>query len=155
VYWDDLTIEYSACPPHAGWSVAGSYVWQSYTYLLVSGSATAYTPLITAPTRALTYVANFTGVGAYAVFDSSLNVIFGVSASGSSFTALCGGGCTPLSSLPAARYVELRPLNGLGDIIRDQYGAVLARYGYRYTTTPQYVGFRGGFLRVYNATAFG
>jgi hypothetical protein len=156
VYWDDLTIQYSACPPPAGWSTAGSYVWQSYNYLLVSGSATAYMPLITAPTRALTYVANFTGVGTYAVLDSSLNVIFGVSASGSSFTALCGGGSTPLGSLPAARYVELRPLNGLGDvIIRDQYGAILARYGCRYTTTPQYVGFSGGLLRVYNVTALG
>jgi hypothetical protein len=156
VYWDDLTIEYSACPPPTGWSAAGSYVWQSYNYLLVTGSATAYMPLITAPTRALTYVANFTGVGTYAVFDSSLNVIFGVSASGSSFTALCGGGSTPLGSLPAARYVELRPLNGFGDvIIRDQYGAVLARYGCRYTITPQYVGFRGGLLRVYQIEAWG
>jgi hypothetical protein len=156
VYWDDLTIQYSACPPPAGWSTAGSYVWQSYNYLLVTGSATAYMPLITAPTRALTYVANFSGVGAYAVFDSSLGVIFGVSASGGSFTALCGGGSTPLGSLPAARYVELRPLNGLGDvIIRDQYGAILARYGCRYTPTPQYVGFRGGLLKVYSVEAWG
>jgi hypothetical protein len=156
VFWDDLTIQYSACPPPAGWSVAGSYVWQSYTYLLVSGSATAYMPLIAAPTRALTYVANFTGVGTYAVFDSSLGVIFGVSVSGSSFTAFCGGGSTPLGSLPAARWVELRPLNGFGDvIIRDQYGAILARYGCRYTAAPQYVGFRGGVLRVYNVTALG
>jgi len=153
VYWDDLTIEYSGCPPPDGWSTAGSYVWQSNNYLLVSGSATAYMPLVA---NALTYVANFTGVGTYAVLDSSLNVIFGVSASGSSFTALCGGGSTPLGSLPAAMYVELRPLNGLGDIIvRDQYGAILARYGCRYTTTPQYVGFSGGFLRVYNVTALG
>jgi hypothetical protein len=136
--------------------VAGSYVWQSYTYLLVSGSAAAYRPLITAPTRALTYVANFTGVGTYAVFDSSLGVIFGVSVSGSLFTALCGGGSTPLGSLPAARYVELRPLNGFGDvIIRDQYGTVLARYGCRYTAAPQYVGFRGGLLRVYSVEAWG
>jgi hypothetical protein len=156
VFWDDLTIEYSACPPPAGWSAAGSYVWQSNNYLLVTGSATAYRALVTAPTRALTYVANFTGVGTYAVLDSSLNVIFGVSASGNSFTALCGGGSTSLGSLPAARYVELRPLNNFGDIIvRDQYGAVLARYGCRYTATPQYVGFRGGLLRVYNVTAFG
>jgi len=156
LFWDDLTIQYSACPPPAGWSAAGSYVWQSYNYLLVSGSATAYMLLITAPTRALTYVANFSGVGTYAVFDSSLGVIFGVSASGSSFTALCGGGSTPLGSLPAARYVELRPLSGLGDIIiRDQYGTILARYGCRYTAAPQYVGFRGGLLRVYNVTAFG
>jgi len=52
--------------------------------------------------------------------------------------------------------VELRLLNGLGDIIiRDQYGAILARYGCRYTAAPQYVGFRGGFSRVYNVTALG
>ena len=153
VYWDDLTVQYSACPPPAGWSAAGSYVWQSYNYLLVTGSATAYRTLVP---NALTYVTNFTGVGTYAVFDSSLGVIFGVSASGNSFTALCGGGSTPLGSLPAARYVELRPLNGLGDIIiRDQYGAILARYGCRYTAAPQYVGFRGGPLRVYSVEAWG
>ncbi len=75
VYWDNLTLQYSACPPPAGWSTAGNYVWQSYTYLLVSGSAAAYMLLITAPTRALTYVANLSGVGTYAVFDSSLGVI--------------------------------------------------------------------------------
>jgi hypothetical protein len=153
VFWDDLTIEYSACPPPAGWSVDGRYVWQSYNYLLVTGSAAAYMPLVA---NALTYVANFTGVGTYAVFDSSLNVIFGVSVSGSSFTALCRGASVPLGSLPAARYVELRPLNGLGDIIiRDQYGAMLARYGCRYTATPQYVGFRGGVLRVHSVEAWG
>jgi hypothetical protein len=156
VFWDDLSIQYSACSPPTGWSTAGSYVWQSYDYLLVTGSATAYMPLITVPIRALTYVANFSGVGTYAIFDSLLNVIFGVYLSGGRFTALCGGASTSLGSLPAAMYVELRPLNGLGDvIIRDQYGAILARYGCRYTTTPQYVGFRGGFLRVYNVTAFG
>jgi hypothetical protein len=103
VYWDDLTIEYSTCPPPSGWSAAGNYVWQSYNYLLVSGPAAAYMPPITAPTRALTYVANFTGVGTYAVFDSSLGVIFGVSIDGTSFTALCGGGSASLGSLPAAR----------------------------------------------------
>jgi hypothetical protein len=153
VYWDDLTIQYSACPPPTGWSAAGSYVWQSYNYLLVSGSAAAYRGLVGG---VLTYVANFSGVGTYAVFDSSLGVIFGVSVSGSSFTAFCGGSSTPLGSLPAARWAELRPLNGLGDvIIRDQYGAILARYGCRYTAAPQYVGFRGGLLRVYNVTALG
>jgi len=156
VYWDDLTIRYSACPPPAGWSVAGSYVWQSYNYLLVSGSATAYMPLITAPTRALTYVANFSGVGTYAVFDSSLNVIFGVSVSGSSFTALCRGASVPLGSLPSARWVELRPLNGFGDvIIRDRYGTILARHSCRYVFTPRYVGFSGGLLRVYRVEAWG
>jgi hypothetical protein len=149
VYWDDLTIEYSTCPPPSGWSVGGRYVWQSYNYLVVNGSV-AYMPLVP---NALTYAASFSGVGTYAVFDSSLGVVFGVSVSGSSFTALCGGGSTPLGSLPAARWVELRPLGGFGDvIIRDQHGAILARYGCRYTATPQYVGFRGGLLRVYNVT---
>jgi hypothetical protein len=85
-----------------------------------------------------------------------LNVIFGVYLSGSSFTALCGGSSTPLGSLPAARGVELRLLNGLGDvIIRDQYDAILARHSYRYTAAPQYVGFRGGLLRVYSVEAWG
>jgi hypothetical protein len=153
VFWDDLTIQYSACPPPAGWSVAGNYVWQSYNYLLVFSSAAAYRALMA---DALTYVANFSGVGTYAVFDSSLGVIFGVYLSGSLFTAFCGGSSTPLGSLPAARYVELRPLSNFGDvIIRDQYGAILARYGCRYTAAPQYVGFRGGVLRVYNVTALG
>ncbi|MGC9051163.1 hypothetical protein, partial [Pyrobaculum sp.] len=35
VYWDDLTVTYSACPPPAGWSSLG-YVWQSYSYLLAT-----------------------------------------------------------------------------------------------------------------------
>jgi hypothetical protein len=108
-------------------------VWQSYNYLLVTGSAKAYMTLVN---NALTYVANFSGVGTYAVFDSSLNVVFGVAVSSTSFVALCGGVSTPLSSLPAAMYVELRPLNNFGDIIiRDQYGAILARYGCRYIDT--------------------
>jgi hypothetical protein len=153
VYWDDLTVQYSACDPPGGWSTDGKYVWQSYNYLLVTGSATAYRQLVE---NALTYVANFSGVGTYAVFDSGLNVIFGVSASGSSFTALCGSTAVSLGSLPAAAWVELRPLNGLGDIIiRDQYGSVLARHGCQYAAAPQYVGFRGGLLRVYNITALG
>ncbi len=100
-------------------------------------------------------MANFTGVGTYAVFDSSLGVIFGVSASGSSFTALCRDASVLLGSLLAARYIELRPLNGLGDvIIRGQYGAILARYGCRYTAAPRYVGFRDGLLRVYSVVCF-
>jgi hypothetical protein len=101
-------------------------------------------------------VANFTGVGTYAVFDSSLNVIFGISVNGSSFTALCRGASTLLGFLPAARYVELRPLSGLGDIIiRDQHGEILARHSCRYMVAPQYVGFRGGPLRVYRVEAWG
>jgi hypothetical protein len=122
-------------------------------HFMVAGSPTAYRKLVA---KALIYVADFTGVGTYAVFGSLLNVVFGVSASGGQFTALCGGGSTPLGSLPAAMYVELRPLNGFGDvIIRDQYGAILARYGCRYTAAPQYVGFRGGLLRVYSVEAWG
>jgi hypothetical protein len=118
-------------------------------------SVMAYMPLITAPTRALTYVANFSGVGVYVVFDSSLGVIFGVYLGGGRFTALCGGSSTPLGSLLAAMYVELRPLSGLGNvIIKDQYGAILARYGCRYTAAPQYVGFRSGLLRVYSVVCF-
>jgi hypothetical protein len=50
-------------------------------------------------------------------FDSLLGVIFGVYLSGGRFTALCGGVSTPLGFLPAARWVELRPLDGLGDVI--------------------------------------
>ncbi|MCC6019913.1 MAG: hypothetical protein LM577_00880 [Thermoproteaceae archaeon] len=153
IYWDDLTVQYSACPPPGGWGASGKYVWQSYGYLLVSGSAAAYRTLVA---NALTYVANFSGLGTYAVFDSSLSPIFGVSVNGSSFTALCGPSSVPLGSLPSAVWVELRPLNGLGDvIIRDQYGSVLARHGCRYAAAPQYVGFRGGLLRVYNITALG
>ncbi len=49
VYWDDLTIEYSACLPPAGWSTAGEYVWQSYNYLLVTGSAAAIGRLCQTP----------------------------------------------------------------------------------------------------------
>ncbi len=152
IYWDGLTEQYGVCPPPGGWVARGRCIRHSNKYLLVAGSAAAYgTPVA----NALTYVANFSGVGTYAVFDSSLNVIFGVSASGNSFTALCGGSSTPLGSLPAARWVELRPLSGLGDIIiRDQYGAILARYGCRCTAAPQYVGFRGGLLRVYSVEAW-
>nr|WP_287069291.1 hypothetical protein [Pyrobaculum sp.] len=58
-----------------------------------------------------------------------------------------------------AKYVELRPLNGFGDvIIRDQSGAVLARYGCTYSTTPQYVGYKtnaGQILKAYSIEAWG
>lgn len=120
---------------------------------MVAGSPTAYRKLVA---KALIYMANFTGVGTYAVFDSLLNVVFGVSASGGRFTALCGSSSAPLGSLPATMYVELRPLSNFGDlIIRHQYGAILVRYGCRYTATPQYVGFSGGLLRVYQVEAWG
>jgi len=52
--------------------------------------------------------------------------------------------------------VELRPLNGFGDvIIRDRYGTILARHSCRYVFTPRYVGFSGGLLRVYRVEAWG
>jgi hypothetical protein len=78
-------------------------------------------------------------------------VIFGVS-----FTALCRGASAPLGSLPAARWVELRPLSNFGDIIiRDRYGTILARHSCRYVVTPRYVGFSGGLLRVHSVEAWG
>ena len=155
VYWDDLTVTYSACPLPAGWSASGKYAWQSYSYLLVTGTAAAYTPLVSG---GLTYISNFTGTGLYAVFDSSLSPIFGVYKS-SSFSAYCLGSYAALGSLPAAAVVELRPLSGLGDIIvRDQYGNILARYGCRYAATPAYVGYKtqvGEYLRAYKLEVWG
>ncbi|MGK0550006.1 MAG: hypothetical protein ABWU84_10335, partial [Pyrobaculum sp.] len=96
--YDDLTATYSACGLPAGWGASGKYAWQSYNYLLVTGTATAYTQLVSG---GLTYISNFTGSGLYAVFDSSLSPIFGVYKSGSSFSALCGFS-TPLGVFPAA-----------------------------------------------------
>lgn len=154
VYWDNLQLQYSACPLPAGWSVSGAYAWQSYNYLLASGSVAVYMGLVAG---GLTYVSNFTGVGAYVVFDSSLTPIFGVSISGSGFSALCGSSAVSLGSLPSARWVELRPLSGLGDIIvRDQYGNILARYGCPYAAVPQYIGYKTtNTLKIYNITALG
>ncbi|WP_258871758.1 hypothetical protein [Pyrobaculum aerophilum] len=156
VFWDDLTITYSACGLPSGWSASGKYAWQSNNYLLATGSVVVYRGLVP---NALTYLSNFTGVGAFAVFDSSFNVIFGVFKTGSSFSALCGPSAVALGTLPAAKYVELRPLNGFGDvIIRDQSGAVLARYGCTYSTTPQYVGYKtdaGQILKAYSIETWG
>ncbi|MEM3834464.1 hypothetical protein [Pyrobaculum sp.] len=155
VFWDDLTVTYSACGLPAGWGLQGNYAWQSYNYLLVTGTATAYTSLVSG---GLTYISNFTGSGLYAVFDSSLSPIFGLYKAGSSFSALCGFS-TPLGSLPAAAVMELRPLSGFGDvIIRDSYGNILARYGCHYTATPAYVGYRaqtGEYLRAYRLEVWG
>jgi len=120
---------------------------------LATGSAVVYRPLVDG---ALTYVSNFSSVGVYAVFDPSLNPVFGVEVNGSSFTALCGSATASLGSLPSAKWVELRPLSGFGDIIiRDQSGNILARYGCYYTATPQYVSFRGGLMKVYRVEAWG
>ncbi|AET31657.1 hypothetical protein [Pyrobaculum ferrireducens] len=155
VFWDDLTVTYSACPPPAGWSSLG-YVWQSYGCLLATAGGVGYAALVP---NALTYVANFTGVGTYAVFDSALNVVFGVYRGASGFSAVCGSALYALGPLPAARYVELRPLGGFGDvIIRDANGNILARYGCSYTTTPTYIGVKteaGEAIKLYTLEAWG
>ncbi|AET33167.1 hypothetical protein P186_1757 [Pyrobaculum ferrireducens] len=155
VFWDDLTVAYSACPPPSGWYSRG-YVWQSYGYLLATAGGVGYAALVP---NALTYVANFTGVGTYAVFDSALNVVFGVYRGASGFSAVCGSALYALGAFPAARYVELRPLGGLGDVvIRDANGNILARYGCSYTTTPTYIGVKTGAgeaIKLYTLEAWG
>ncbi|MEM4492520.1 MAG: hypothetical protein QXJ71_02005, partial [Pyrobaculum sp.] len=98
VFWDDLTVTYSACGLPAGWGASGRYAWQSYGYLLVTGNAVVNTSLVSG---GLTYISNFTGSGLYAVFDPLLSPIFGVYKSGSSFSAYCLGSSTPLGVFPA------------------------------------------------------
>jgi len=83
IYWDGLTEQYGVCPPPGRWVASGRCIRHSDKCQLVAGSAAALVA------NALTYVANFTGVGTYAVFDSSLGVIFGISATGYMFMALC------------------------------------------------------------------
>lgn len=154
-YFANMTFAATTCSLPSGWYSQGSV--QIYpSYLQLSGSAVAYMPLIQG---ALTYVANFTGSGTYAVFTQSLTPIFGASISGSTFSAICGSSTAQLGSYPSAAYVELRPLNGFGDIIiRDSYGNILARYGCYFAATPYYVGFQtqtGQQLRVYDIAAWG
>jgi len=135
VYWDDLTVRYSACPPPGGWSGSG-YAWASYDYLLVTAGGTAYTPLVSG---ALTYVANFTGKGKYVALTPSLGEAFGLYLRGSS------AGCVYGFYSPLSRWVELRPLAALGDVIaRDSTGGVLARFGCSAPPSAQYIGFRAG-----------
>jgi len=152
-YFANITLAPSTCPLPSGWYSQGS-VQVGQGYLLLSGSSAAYMPLVQG---ALTYIANFTGSGTYAVFAQSLTPIFGISISGSAFSAICGGFTAGLGSYPNAAWVELRPLNGFGDIIvRDQYGNILARYGCYFSGSPAYVGFSTkSTLRVYNVTALG
>ncbi|MGC9118031.1 MAG: hypothetical protein ACP5I3_03450, partial [Thermoproteus sp.] len=154
-YFANMTFAATTCSLPSGWYSQGSV--QIYpSYLQLSGSAVAYMPLIQG---ALTYVANFTGSGTYAVFTQSLTPIFGASISGSTFSAICGSSTAQLGSYSSAAYVELRPLNGFGDIIiRDSYGNILARYGCYFAATPYYVGFQtqtGQQLRVYDIAAWG
>ncbi|MEM1804348.1 MAG: hypothetical protein QXR80_07610, partial [Desulfurococcaceae archaeon] len=150
VYWDDFSIQFSRCPPPGGWSAQG-YVWQSYNYLLVTGGL-AYVPLVQG---GLVYVANFTGVGRYVFLTSGLADSFGVYWRGA------GGGCVYGFNPPpsAARWVDLRPLAGLGDVfIRDQNGGVLARHGCQSPAPPAYVGFRaapGEVLKIYILEVWG
>jgi len=135
VYWDDLTVTYSACPLPSSWSGKG-YAWASYNYLLVTAGGVAYTPLVQG---ALTYVANFTGVEKYVALTSTLGEAFGLYLRGSSAACVYG------FYSPSSRCVELRPLAALGDVIaRDSAGGVLARFGYSAPPAVQYIGFRAG-----------
>jgi len=135
VYWDDLTVTYSACPLPSGWSGRG-YAWASYNYLLVTAGGVAYTQLVSG---ALTYVANFTGVGKYVAMTSTLGDAFGLYLRGSS------AGCVYGYYSPLSQYVELRPLAALGDVIvRDSAGNVLARFGCSSPPSVQYIGFKTG-----------
>ncbi|MEM0467624.1 MAG: hypothetical protein QXT27_00285 [Pyrobaculum sp.] len=150
VYWDDFSIQFSRCPPPGGWSAQG-YVWQSYNYLLVTGGL-AYVPLVQG---GLVYIANFTGVGRYVFLTSGLADSFGVYWRGA------GGGCVYGFQPPpsAARWVDLRPLAGLGDVlVRDQNGGVLTRLGCQSPAPPAYVGFRaapGEVLKIYILEVWG
>jgi len=135
VYWDDLTVTYSACPLPAGWTGRG-YAWASYNYLLVTAGGVAYTQLASG---ALTYVANFTGKGKYVAMTSTLGESFGLYLRGSS------AGCVYGYYSPFSQWVELRPLAALGDVIvRDSSGNMLARFGCTSPPPAQYIGFRAG-----------
>ncbi|MFN3804979.1 MAG: hypothetical protein ACK4SY_07975, partial [Pyrobaculum sp.] len=146
VYWDNLAVRYSACVPE-GWQKGGN-VWVSYDYLLVTGGFVYIQPV----SGALTYISNFTGVGKYLAFSPTLQESFGVYWNG--VTAGCIFGVFQ----PGSRYVELRPLSGLGDIIvRDQNGAALLRHQCQNPQTG-YIGYKtqpGEILKVYLLEAWG
>ncbi|MEZ0318600.1 MAG: hypothetical protein ABWK05_01215, partial [Pyrobaculum sp.] len=93
--------------------------------------------------------------GQYLALTSSLSPSFGVYWRGSASGCVYGLNPPPA----AARWVELRPLSGLGDVIvRDAYGAVLARYGCQNPPAPTYIGFKtapGELLKVYLLEAWG
>ncbi|MEM3996599.1 MAG: hypothetical protein QXP31_06025, partial [Pyrobaculum sp.] len=104
--------------------------------------------------NALTYVANFTGVGKYVALTSALADAFGVYWRGSTSGCVYG-----LSPPPAASWVELRPLTGLGDVIvRDSAGNILTRYGCQNPQAAAYIGFKtapGEILKVYSLEVWG
>jgi len=140
VEWGPLTVKSYSCPLPSGWynsTAPGAYVWQTNYALFLANGATAYTQKVDG---ALTYVANFTGVGKYVVLTSTLGDAFGLYLR-ASFTTGCVYGYYSSSS----RYVELRPLAALGDVIvRDSAGNVLARFGCTAPPNAQYIGFKTG-----------
>jgi hypothetical protein len=131
VWWDDFSATYRTCrvlPP--GWSVSGSTYYRS----LVPG--------------AIAYAGSFSGDGGFYLFDAGLSPLVGARRSGSSWYARCGASEALLGASTSVYWVDLRPLQGLWDVIlRDGSGAILFRYGCAPSGTPQYVGF-------INATSF-
>jgi len=139
VEWGPVTVQSYSCPLPAGWfsdAAPGAYVWQTNYALFVANGATAYTSTVDG---ALTYVANFTGVGKYVAMTSTLGEAFGLYLRGSS------AGCVYGYYSPSSQWVELRPLAALGDVIvRDSSGNMLARFGCPSPPPAQYIGFRAG-----------
>jgi len=139
-----------SCPLPSGWSGSGMYVWQTNYALFLANGATAYTQKVDG---ALTYVANFTGVGKYVALTSALGEAFGLYLRGSLTDCVYG------FYNPSSRWVELRPLSGLGDVIvRDSLGNILARFGCDVPPAAQYIGFKTGsgeYLLVRTVEAWG
>ncbi len=131
VWWDDFSATYRTCTPlPPGWSVSGSTYYRS----LVPG--------------AIAYAGSFSGDGGFYLFDAGLSPLVGARRSGSSWYARCGASEALLGASTSVYWVDLRPLQGLWDVIlRDGSGAILFRYGCAPSGTPQYVGF-------INATSF-
>jgi len=150
VEWDPVTVRSYSCPLPSGWSGSGTYVWQTNYALFVANGAAAYTQKIDG---ALTYVANFTGVGKYVALTSTLGEAFGLYLRGST------AGCVYGYYSPSSQWIELRPLSGLGDVIvRDSAGNVLARFGCAVPPAAQYIGFKTGpgeYLMVRTVEAWG
>jgi len=139
VEWGPVTVQSYSCPLPPDWysnTAPGAYVWQTNYALFVANGAAAYTSLVQ---DALTYVANFTGKGKYVALTSTPGEAFGLYLRGSS------AGCVYGFYSPSSRWVELRPLTALGDVIvRDSAGGPLARFGCTAPPNAQYVGFRAG-----------
>jgi len=139
VEWGPVAVQSYSCPLPPGWysdSAPGAYVWQTNYALFLANGAAVYTSAVDG---ALTYVANFTGVGKYVALTSTLGEAFGLYLRGSS------AGCVYGFYSPLTRWVELRPLAALGDVIaRDSAGDVLARFGCSAPPSAQHIGFRAG-----------